>query len=144
MAEKTFFELEVLQLGNACCLIGNACCIISIMSEPEKRRQSLFGTRAQTKVTMLICLLGETYPRELARLSGSTTGSISRFLDRSETEGIIVSRYQGTERKISLNPRFVAKKELITLVERLILAEPELMESVRSLRKRPRRRGKEI
>jgi hypothetical protein len=38
----------------------------------------------------------------------------------------------------------VARKELVTLVEKLATGEPELMVRVRQLRKRPRRRGKEV
>ena len=109
-----------------------------------ERRQSLFGTRKQTLVLMLVCLLEETYSRELARLALADAGAVSRYLDKLETGGIIVSRYIGKERRVSINPRFVARKELTSLVEKLSGAEPELMERVRSLRKRPRRRGKEV
>ena len=110
----------------------------------DDRRQSLFGTRQQTILLMLIGLLEETYVRELSRLAQAPVSGVSKYLDRLEVEGIIVSRYIGKERRVSLNPRFVGKKQLVALIDRLTLAEPEMMESARSLRRRPRRRGKEI
>jgi hypothetical protein len=109
-----------------------------------ERRQCLFGSRKQTLVLMLVCLLEETYARELARLVPADAASVSRYLDKLELGGIVVSRYIGKERRVSVNPRFVARKELLALVEKLSAAEPELMERVRRLRRRPRRRGKEI
>jgi DNA-binding MarR family transcriptional regulator len=109
-----------------------------------ERRQALFGSRKQTLVLMLVSLLEETYSREIARLTPADPASVSRYLDKLESGGIVVSRYIGKERRVSINPRFVARKELAALVEKLTSAEPELMERVRLLRRRPRRRGKEI
>ena len=93
---------------------------------------------------MIIGIMEESYPRELAKLANASVGSISRYLDRLEAEGITVSRYIGSERRTSLNPRFVGYNELKSLIKRLELAEPELRESIDAVRKRPRRRGKEI
>ncbi len=110
----------------------------------NEKRQMLFGSRRQTLLLMVIVLLEDTYPREISRLAQSSVANVSTSLDRLETQGVIVSRYIGKERRVSLNPRFVARQELVRLIERLTIAEPELMDSIRALRKRPRRRGKEI
>lgn len=114
------------------------------MDRIEPARQSIFGTRIQTSVLMIVGLLGESYPRELSRLAKASVGTVSKYLDRVEAEGITVSRYIGKERRVSLNPRFVAHKQLIALIERLALAEPEIRNAVNSVRRRPRRRGKAI
>jgi DNA-binding MarR family transcriptional regulator len=108
------------------------------------QRQSLFGTSAQTKILMLVVLLEETYPRELSRLATTSVGSVSKYLDKLELQGVTVSRYIGKERRVTLNPRFIARKQLADLVVRLSEAEPEILAAVRSVRRRPRRRGKEI
>lgn len=114
------------------------------MERIERNRQSLFGSRIQTTVLMVVGLLGETYPRELSRLASASVSTISKYLDRLEAQGITVSRYIGKERRVSLNPRFVAYEQLVALIERLSLAEPEIRDTVNSVRRRPRRRGKEI
>ena len=130
---------------NEYCLSCNIYCIICNMDDQIKRaRQTLFGTRTQTCVLILIELLSESYPSELARLSGANVGTVSRHLDALESEGITVSRKIGVERRVSLNPRFVGYNELGALLARLTLAEPELVSAVKSVRRRPRRRGKEI
>ena len=114
------------------------------MEQIPRNRQGLFGTRIQTAILMIIGLLGESYPRELTRLAQANISTVSRHLDKLEAQGITVSRYIGKERRVSLNPRFVAFKELKALIQRLSLAEPEIMDAVNSVRRRPRRRGKEI
>lgn len=93
---------------------------------------------------MLVVLLEETYPRELSRLADTSVGAVSKYLDKLESQGVTVSRYIGKERRVSQNPRFIARKQLAELVGRLADAEPELLAAVRSVRRRPRRRGKEI
>ena len=114
------------------------------MDRIESNRQSLFGSRIQTSVLMIVGLLGETYPRELSRLANASVSTVCKYLDRLEAQGVTVSRYIGKERRVSLNPRFVAYKQLSELIERLTLAEPEIKEAVNSVRRRPRRRGKAI
>lgn len=114
------------------------------MDQIESNRQSLFGSRIQTSVLMIVGLLGETYPRELSRLANASVSTVSKYLDRLEAQGVTVSRYIGKERRVSINPRFVASKQLLALIERLSLAEPEIMDAIKSVRRRPRKRGKEI
>ena len=114
------------------------------MDRIEPARQSLFGSRIQTAVLMIVGLLRESYPRELSRLANASVSTVSKYLDRLEAEGITVSRYIGKERRVSLNPRFVGYEQLIALIERLTLAEPEIRDAVNSVRRRPRRRGKAI
>lgn len=132
-------------LSIKCSMKANICTIITNeMDQIESNRQSLFGSRIQTSVLMIVGLLGETYPRELSRLANASVSTVCKYLDRLEAQGVTVSRYIGKERRVSLNPRFVAYKQLSELIERLTLAEPEIKEAVNSVRRRPRRRGKAI
>lgn len=104
----------------------------------------LFGTRKQTEVLILLGMLEESYPREIARLVGSSLQSVQNYVEKLELSGVLVSRLIGRERRVSFNPRFVARAELLALLDRLADAEPKLRSAAASVRRRPRRRGKEI
>jgi DNA-binding MarR family transcriptional regulator len=109
-----------------------------------KREFSAFGTRNQTQLLILLYLLSESFPRELARLLNVSLSAVQNTLDGLEKDGIIATRKLGVERRVQLNPAFFAVKELKALLERLAQAEPELQEAAASVRKRPRRRNKPL
>ena len=106
------------------------------------RRSKLFGTERRTDVLILVALLGETYPREIARVSGAPLFSVQRVVDALEAEGILAIRTTGRERRLTLNPRFFAKDQLLALLLRLADARDDLADAVSQLRRRPRRKGK--
>jgi DNA-binding MarR family transcriptional regulator len=43
----------------------------------------------RTALLMLVAVLEETYPAELARYLGSTISSVQRALDKGEDEGLV-------------------------------------------------------
>jgi len=90
---------------------------------------------------MLVAVLDETYPGQLARLLGKPISSIQRTLDRLEQEGLVATRKLGI-RRVTLNPLYPAAKELKALLLRLAEGYPEYAQIRESLRRRPRRRGK--
>lgn len=104
----------------------------------------LFGTRKQTEVLILLGILEESYPRELARLAQADLKSVQNYVDKLEISGVLATRLMGRERRVEFNPRFIARTELRALLDRLADAEPQLREAAASLRRRPRRRGKEL
>ncbi|MGH7330012.1 MAG: MarR family transcriptional regulator, partial [Polyangiaceae bacterium] len=65
----------------------------------------LFGNSARTAILLLIAVLDETYPAQLARLMGSSISSIQRTLDRLEQEGLIATR-KLVIRRVTLNPLY--------------------------------------
>ncbi len=89
-------------------------------------------------------LLGETYPREVARLAGVPLMSVQRIINDLERQNVLASRIQGNQRSVRLNPLFFAYDELRPLLLRLSLGEPQLVERVCALRRRPRRAHKEL
>jgi DNA-binding MarR family transcriptional regulator len=95
-------------------------------------------------ILVLLGMLEESFPRELARLSSVDVGTVSRYLDKLEDSAVTVSRYIGKERRVSINPRFVARRELQDLLTRLGNVDQEVMDELRRLRRRPRKRGKAI
>lgn len=108
------------------------------------RKFRLFGTRKQTEMLILVGLLEETYASELAKLLGVGLMSVQNYVKGMELSGVLATRVIGKERRIALNPRFFARKELKALLARLSDAEPELQKAAASLRRRPRRTGKPI
>jgi DNA-binding MarR family transcriptional regulator len=92
---------------------------------------------------MLIAVLEESYPAQLARLLGKSVSAVQRILDRLEREGLVASRPLAV-RRVTLNPLYPAAKELKALLLRLAAGYPEYGRIKESLRRRPRRRGKPL
>lgn len=107
-------------------------------------QQKLFGSRRRTEVLILVSLLGESYPSELARLLQAPLYSIQTIVGALDNEGILATRISANARRVSLDPRYFAFRELKSLLLRLAEAEPALLEAAASRRSRPRRAGKPI
>jgi DNA-binding transcriptional ArsR family regulator len=84
----------------------------------------LFGSSFSTAILMLVAVLDETYPGQLAQLLGKPISSIQRTLDRLEQEGLVATRKLGI-RRVTLNPLYPAAKELKALLLRLAEGYPE-------------------
>ena len=102
----------------------------------------LFGSRRRTAVLVLLGLLEESYPSELARLLSAPLYSVQTIVDGLESESVIVTRRLGRTRRVQLNPRFVAYKELQSLLWKLGTHDRELQKAAAGKRGRPRRKGK--
>lgn len=107
-----------------------------------ERNSELLGNRNRTAVLVAIRLLGETWPSELASLLGLRIYSVQRILEAYEREGVLVSRTMGRTRRVSLNPRYVAHRELDALLWKLGRIDVELQSILSAGRRRPRRAGK--
>ena len=103
-----------------------------------------FGTVLRTRVLVAVALTGETFPAEVARLTGSRLFPVQRVLDGLEREALVVSRKAGVERRFTLNPRFFARSELRALLLRLGEQDSQLQQALAARRSRPRRRGKPL
>lgn len=103
----------------------------------ETPQQGLFGSRRRTEVLILLGLLEESYPSELAALLKAPLYSIQRILTDLEGQGIVATRLRGRTRLVTLNPRYYAIHELRALLARLVLGEPELDEIAAGHRVRP-------
>lgn len=99
-------------------------------------RQSIFGSRRRTEVLIILYLLQESYPSELARLLDARLFSIQSILDDLEDQGVVASLRRGRMRMVRLNPRYFAAKELSALLDRFAQAESEIV--ARSLKRRAR------
>jgi DNA-binding transcriptional ArsR family regulator len=104
----------------------------------------LFGSPRRTEVLLMLALLGESYPAEMTRLLGATKASILQILDALEVEGVVTSRQLGRTRRVALDPRYFAAKELRSLLDKLVSGQPKLKRIAASRRSRPRRKGKPL
>jgi len=102
----------------------------------------LFGSVTRTRVVVMALALRETYPRELARLAGAPLISVQRIVDDLERQGILASRLAGNQRRVAVNPDWIAARELRDLAVRLAETVPDIRAAFDAERRRPRRRGK--
>ena len=104
---------------------------------------SLFGSKMRTKLLMLVAVLEETYPAEIARYLGSSISSVQRTLDKVEEDGLVATRPL-VVRAVTLNPLYPAVKELRALLLRLADGYPQYQRLKESRRLRPRHRKKRL
>ena len=105
---------------------------------------SVFGTGVRTQVLLAISVLGETHARELAGLLGAGATTVRNALDTLERAGMVAGVMEGNTRRVRLDPRFRAHKELKALLDKLALGDTALMAAISELRRRPRRAGKAL
>jgi len=117
---------------------------MSSQSSENFSSSRLFGSARRTEVLLGIALLEETYARELARVLEAPLLSVQRIVDALDREGVVATRLIGQQRRVTLNPKYFARKELEQLLRRLALSDPRLLDVIGSMRRRPRRKGKPL
>ena len=105
---------------------------------------SPFGSQTRTRVLLALCLLEETYARELARVLEVSISVLQKAILGLERDGLVAARRVGRTRVITLNPGYFASRELLAFLDRLAEPEDRLRAAVAKLRKRPRRSGKRL
>lgn len=107
-------------------------------------RSSPFGGQTRTRTLVALGLLGQTYPRELARVLAVPVSGVQAALRGLERDGLVAGRPMGRMRVYQLEPRYFALKELQLYLLRLSAADPDLVADIEALRRRPRRSGKPL
>jgi len=105
---------------------------------------SPFGSQTRTRLLLALELLGQSYPRELARLLGVSLSSVQKGLASLDRDALIASRLMGRTRLFQLNPRYFAAEQLRAFIARLATEDRELKARIAVLRRRPRRVGKPL
>lgn len=105
-------------------------------------RSSPFGGRTRTLVLLALSLLDESFARELARLLELSLNGVQQALRGLEVDGLVAARWSGRTRLYQLDPRYFARRELESYLQRLVEAETQLVGRTATLRRRPRRTGK--
>jgi DNA-binding IclR family transcriptional regulator len=109
-----------------------------------KAVSSPFGGQVRTQVLLALRLLGESYPRELARVLERPLSGVQKALQGLELDGLVAGRSLGRTRLYQLNPRYFASDTLFAYLSRLSEPEQRLKDRVAELRRRPRRSGKPL
>ena len=102
----------------------------------------MFGSKRRTDVLVLLRLLEQSYPSELAELLSAPVFSVQKIVEALESEGIIISNKVGRTRQLTFNTRFVASEELGALLWKLGKKDIRLQRLAAKKRRRPRRKGK--
>lgn len=88
---------------------------------------------------------GKGYARQVARFFDSPLFPVQNAMDKLEAAGVLVSRSVGTTREYEFNPRYPAREQLTSLIERALDLYPaSLRVELRLGRTRPRRKGKAL
>ncbi len=112
------------------------------MANGIERPIQLFGNRNRTAILIAIPLLQETYASELAAMLQLRIYTVQSAIASFEREGVVAGRLLGRTRRIALDPRYVAAKELSALLWKLGQQDLPLQAALGSRRRRPRRSGK--
>jgi DNA-binding IclR family transcriptional regulator len=103
----------------------------------------LFGSKPRSEILIAVALLGDTFPRELSRTLGLPLITVQRILNALERQGVLASRLIGNTRLFSLNERMYGASELKTFLRKYALST-NIEQRLATLRRRPRRAGKEL
>ena len=98
---------------------------------------SPFGAQTRTRVLLVLRLLGDSYPRELARLLESRLSGVQKALRSLELDALVAARQVGKTRLYQLNPRYFAADALSAYLFRLSEPEQELKDRLATVRRRP-------
>jgi DNA-binding transcriptional ArsR family regulator len=104
---------------------------------------ALFGSPTRTRILLAIALLKETYISQLVAVLDLSKSVIFRIVDDLERDAVIVSRYIGRTRTVSLNPRMYGAADLESFLLKYAKGT-DVEKRVATVRKRPRRRNKEL
>jgi DNA-binding MarR family transcriptional regulator len=108
------------------------------------KNTGLFGTRTRTNTLLVVHMLRETHPSEIANVIGVSLSQAQRAVDSLEQAGVLVGAMEGRARRVRISPRFPAATELRALLDKLAIHEVELQRRLAEDRRRPRRAGKAV
>jgi hypothetical protein len=109
--------------------------------------EQLFNSRIMEKVLFYMVINKKCFASELRRCFGIPVFGIQRALTRLENQGILVSTVEGSNRIYHWNPRYPFLEEFKYFIEKAYSSLPENMRKQfyeRSVRKRPRKKGKPL
>ena len=71
-------------------------------------QDALFGTTTRTTTLFVVHLLQETHASEIAQTLEISLSQVQKALNGLEIAGMVVGTRVGRERRIKLNPRYLA------------------------------------
>ncbi|MBU1187087.1 MAG: hypothetical protein KJ908_09365 [Acidobacteria bacterium] len=107
--------------------------------------KAIFGSEKKGRILLYLYTNGESYPREMARQLDFYLNTVQNQLLNMEKDGILYSKLKGKVRLFGLNPRYPFKKELESILEKVLQFIPvDDKERLYMQRLRPRRTGKPL
>lgn len=107
-------------------------------------KPELFGSWRRTQALLTVRAFESANVSQIASAMDVRLYVAQRIIEDFENEGLIATRLDGNARWVELNPRYFAVRELVALLDRYLEAAPEFRDQVAAIRRRPRKRGKEI
>lgn len=104
----------------------------------------LFGTETRTQTLLVIHMLGESHASEIAKILDRRLSRIQAAVESLERAGVVIGIEEGKARRLRLNPRYPALKEVKNLLDALGRLDSPLQLRLAERRRRPRRAGKEL
>jgi hypothetical protein len=106
---------------------------------------TLLGSVNKERVLVYLAARGRGYSREIARFFDAPLYPVQNAMDKLESAGVLISRLVGSTREYEFNPRYPARAELTSLLNRALALYPTTMRDALLLsRSRPRRKGKPL
>ena len=104
----------------------------------------LFGETV-SRALLYIARFGDSYPTEIANNFSMNQRRVQYRMEKLEDEGILKSRLVGRTRLYRINPRYVLKDELMSLLQKALDYLPRKdIETNYTKRRRPRTKGKAL
>lgn len=105
----------------------------------------LLGSVNKERALVYLAARGRGYAREIARFYSAPLFPVQNAMEKLEEAGVLVSRSVGSTREYEFNPRYPARVELKSLLDRALALYPaELRDELLLARSRPRRKGKPL
>jgi hypothetical protein len=107
--------------------------------------EPLFESEIKEKVLLYIYSNGESYPREISKVFHFHLNAVQYQMLNLEKGGVLYSKLKGKVRLFGLNPRYPFKKELESLLEKVLAFYPEDEKEIFFMKRlRPRRTRKPL
>ena len=105
--------------------------------------KSLFGSLSRERILTFIAAREQGYASEIIEFWKCPDRPIKRELNRLESDGVLLAKSYGRTIIYCFNQRFFLRRELVTLLLKIIDAyPPEWKEKLLFNRRRPRAKGK--
>jgi hypothetical protein len=105
----------------------------------------LLGSVNKERVLVYLAARGRGYSRQIARFFEAPLYPVQNAVEKLETAGVLVGRRVGGTREYEFNPRYPARVELASLLNRALSLYPAtLRDKLLLSRSRPRRKGKPL
>ena len=107
--------------------------------------EALLGNTVKEQVLLYLYTYREGYAQEMRRKLNLPLRSVQLQVKRLEEAGLLVARRRDRTIVYQLNPRYPFYREIVFLLEKLLLALPQdVVEQFYTPRLRPRRIGKPL